>query len=319
VRVSMIRIGGAAAGDYVVVQDDCTGRTLASEGRCSIMAAFVPGAAGDRFADLTFEASGETRTVRLIGVGALEEARSDAPPGAGAAAAVNPQRVEFGNQDAGRSSGEFPVTFVNTDATPARIAVRLDAGPAREFTVAQDGCSNRAVPAGSSCIVTIQFRPRSMGTRGAVLVLRDITTTEAWTVPISGIGVPARSEGVRAEAPDTSPPVGAIGEGIVLGGPERLTFGPQRSGSRSRVQVVTLENGFDSEVRIANARLTGIDALSFGLANDRCSGSLLRAGGRCTLAVWFEPVEPGAKRAALVVRYGTGDVAREIELTGVSE
>jgi hypothetical protein len=104
-----------------------------------------------------------------------------------------------------------------------------------------------------------------------------------------------------------------------LDGPERLTFGPQRSGSRSATQLVTLENGFDSEIRIANARLTGIDAPSFGLANDRCSGFLLRAGGRCTLAVWFEPVGPGAKRAALVLRYGTGDVAREIELTGVSE
>ncbi|MFN2420143.1 MAG: hypothetical protein ABR527_01995 [Gemmatimonadota bacterium] len=65
--------------------------------------------------------------------------------------------------------------------------------------------------------------------------------------------------------------------------------------------------------------MTGIDAPSFGLANDRCSGSLLRAGGRCTLAVWFEPVEPGAKSAVLVVRYGSGDVSREIELTGVSE
>jgi hypothetical protein len=82
------------------------------------------------------------------------------------------------------------------------------------------------------------------------------------------------------------------------------------------IQSVSMENATDDEVRISTVRLGGLDAATFGLANDRCSGSILRPGGRCSVDVWFRPVDDGDRSASMVVRDGSGDVAREIVLTG---
>jgi hypothetical protein len=79
---------------------------------------------------------------------------------------------------------------------------------------------------------------------------------------------------------------------------------------------VVIENRLDEELRITQVRLAGIDAASFGVANDRCSGSILQPGARCGLDVWFLPTDEGEQQASLVLRDGAGDVAREIVLTG---
>lgn len=314
VTVRAVRLEGEAAAEFVIARDGCSGRTLPPGARCEVEAVFVPGSAGRRAARLVFEGAEGVGTVALVGTGGGALGSAGPPDVVPAAVAVSPMRVEFGPQDVGTSSGPVPISFVNTGTAPVRLGVRLDAS-GREFAIARDACSNRVVPPGGTCIVEVMFRPRGEGARGAVLVLRDIATSATWTVALAGAGAgPGAVEVVGVPAPTSGEP--GAPPSPALRGPDRIAFGVQRPGGRSATERVTLENVRGETIRIANARLAGIDAVSFGLANDRCSGFFLRPGETCTLDVWFEPRSAGEKRANLVVRDGTGDVAREVVVTG---
>jgi hypothetical protein len=316
-RPALIRgvsIEGTGERDFVVLRDECTGRTLAPEDGCSIVAAFVPSAVGARAANLVFEGEDSSPVVVLRGVG------SGAGTAAGAAGTtvleVSPSRVEFGDQAAGTTAGPVPITFVNRSAGSARPVLRLDAGPTREFALVEDLCTNAIVSPGDACVVEVVFRPVGEGLRGAVMIVRDATTNETWTIALTGRGV-AQGAAV-VETPSVSVPEAAAPpvDGFPLAGPDRISFGTQSPGTRSTVQSVVIENRLDEEIRITQVRLAGIDASSFGVANDRCSGSILQPGARCGLDVWFLPTDEGEQQASLVLRDGAGDVAREIVLTG---
>jgi hypothetical protein len=307
-----VSIEGAGERDFVVLRDECTGRTLAPEDACSIVAAFVPSAVGARAANLVFEGEDSSPVVVLRGVG------SGAGTAAGTAGTtileVSPSRVEFGDQAAETTAGPVPITFVNRSSGSARPVLRLD-GTTREFAIVEDLCTNAIVSPGDACLVEVVFRPVGEGLRGAVMIVRDATTNETWTIALTGRGVAQNAAVVETPSVPLPEPT-ILPDEFPLGGPDRITFGTQRPGTRSTVQGVVIENVFDEEIRVTQVRVAGIAASSFGVANDRCSGSILQPGARCGLDVWFLPTDEGEQQASLVLRDGAGDVAREIVLTG---
>jgi hypothetical protein len=311
-RVRAVRLEGDAAGDFVVIRDDCTGHALAPGAGCAILAAFVPASSGARLARLVVAGDDRSRQVTLTGVGGAAAEESD--DALAAASEVAPARVDFGSQAAGTTGGPVPITFVNRGAGRSRPVVRLDAGPQREFAVAEDRCTNAVVPPGQACVVEVEFRPDGEGLRGAVLSVRDAVTNAAWTVALSGMGTATAAEAPAGDASaETSP---AAAGPYPLASPDRIAFGVQRPETRSPVQSIVLENGSSVDLRITTVRIAGIDAASFVLSSDRCSGSIVRPGGRCSVDVWFQPADAGAREASLVVRDGAGGVAREVVLTG---
>lgn len=70
--ISGSSIGGAAASDFALSRDACTGQTVAVGASCSVDVTFEPKQAGSRTAALAFldNASGSPHTVQLTGVGA---------------------------------------------------------------------------------------------------------------------------------------------------------------------------------------------------------------------------------------------------------
>jgi hypothetical protein len=56
--VAGVQLGGADAGDFAVVQDDCTDQRLHSEGSCQVAVRFTPTAAGERRAELAIAHTG---------------------------------------------------------------------------------------------------------------------------------------------------------------------------------------------------------------------------------------------------------------------
>ena len=64
-------IGGETPGDYAIVDDSCSGETLAVDESCDIGVRFTPATYGDRFATLSIsdETTRGARRVRLIGYG----------------------------------------------------------------------------------------------------------------------------------------------------------------------------------------------------------------------------------------------------------
>lgn len=62
--------GGTNAGDFLVMADNCTGRTLLAGGQCSLFVSFEPGAAGGRLAEVTATATpGGAATTNVTGTG----------------------------------------------------------------------------------------------------------------------------------------------------------------------------------------------------------------------------------------------------------
>src|SRR5205823_10264720 len=70
--------------------------------------------------------------------------------------------------------------FINSAAT--RGANPLD------FTEVNDGCSGLTLAAGTSCSVSITFKPTATGTRSGTFILTDNAANSPQTVPITGTG-----------------------------------------------------------------------------------------------------------------------------------
>jgi VCBS repeat protein len=78
--VSAIALEGGAAGDFLLVEDECTGRTLSSGGRCTVRARFRPTAVGSRNAEAIVSASSPVAPLRLALDGLGVAAPAPPPP-----------------------------------------------------------------------------------------------------------------------------------------------------------------------------------------------------------------------------------------------
>jgi hypothetical protein len=66
-------------------------------------------------------------------------------------------------------------SFRNTSGAPLPLGTATVAGADRDYTVRDDGCSGRVLPAGGSCAITVAYRPTKGGPRLATLVLPTLT------------------------------------------------------------------------------------------------------------------------------------------------
>jgi len=82
-RISSVALAGAAAGDFAIQGDGCSGRTLAAGQRCPLIVGFTPAAAGGRQATARLTAQdGVVADLALTGVGAAPPPVTPALPAA---------------------------------------------------------------------------------------------------------------------------------------------------------------------------------------------------------------------------------------------
>lgn len=100
-----------------------------------------------------------------------------------------PVSADFGTVTAGRTSTTSPIVVTNSGSAPLNIgSVSLSGANPSDFIVAMDGCSNVTLPAGSSCTVSVAFRPLSAGTKNSSLLLPS--NDPDWpnrSIPLSGL------------------------------------------------------------------------------------------------------------------------------------
>jgi hypothetical protein len=70
--VSTLTVSGAAAGDYTISADTCTGATLAPGTSCTFDVVLEASVAGTRSASITVASAAGNRTVSLTGIGDLQ-------------------------------------------------------------------------------------------------------------------------------------------------------------------------------------------------------------------------------------------------------
>lgn len=310
-EVGPASLAGARPSEFEIVRDACSGSLVPPGERCWIVVAFRPEGVGDRTARLTvpFE-EGPSRAVTLSGLGVPgtgEPSAAARPP-----VAVAPSRVDFGEQPVAAAAGPLPLAIANRGEGTARVAVRIEpaGGP---FSIASDVCSNAPLAPGEACVVEIGFRPTGPGLETATAVVRDLGTSDATRVTLTGSGEGAPAGGDDA-APDAAPDTTAAAAGGLVAATGAVDFGEVPAGTRSDTREVVVENGSDAAVDVSTVRLSGLDAAVFTIVEDRCSGRLLTPGGTCTIRVAFEPAEAGGWSARLEIRDSTAegpDVALE--------
>jgi len=178
--------GGAPPSGEFSASQSCQGATLAPGGTCSVNFTVSPPApaAFNGSSSFTISAAaagaGESFTVTLAGVG------------------INPITAapllhDFGNVDAGTTSGTLSTVITNTSSDPfGPLSIFGGAPPTPEFSASQS-CQGATLTAGGTCSVNYTFSPSAPGvlsdTSFFTISAAGAGEGESFSVTLSGCGV----------------------------------------------------------------------------------------------------------------------------------
>jgi hypothetical protein len=177
-----ITVTGSGAGDFVKVEDGCTGISLAPGTSCSISLSFAPQTVGNRDASLIINdnAPGSPHQVMLSGSGLGQ------PEGQ-----VDPAYLDFGQQPIDTSGRAQSVSLTNIGS--AALTVKgmgiLEHAEVSDFQIVQDGCSGQSLEPGARCDVQVVFAPVNLGRLSGVLSIADDASNSPQNVSLAGVGV----------------------------------------------------------------------------------------------------------------------------------
>ena len=172
-NITSISFTGTNAADFA--RTTTCGATLAAGASCNISVTFRPTATGSRTASLsvTDSAPGSPHTVPLTGTGT--------------AVTVSPTSLTYTTQTVGTTSAAKTVTVTNSGTTALTgVGISFTGTNATDF--AQTNTCGTSVAAGSSCTISVTFKPLAAGIRTATLRIADSDPTSPQQVTLTGIG-----------------------------------------------------------------------------------------------------------------------------------
>ena len=174
VALSNTSIGfmGADPGDFH--QTNTCASSVAPGASCTISVTFKPTQHGTRTATLsiTDNAPGNPQTVSLSGTGTVVD--------------LNPASLSFGVVEVGKSKN-VPTTLTNVGTTTLSInTITITGTDADEFS--QTNTCDSSVGAGTSCTITVTFKPSERGSDSADVSISDNGGGSPQQVPLSGAG-----------------------------------------------------------------------------------------------------------------------------------
>ncbi|HYX84383.1 MAG TPA: choice-of-anchor D domain-containing protein [Gaiellales bacterium] len=195
--------------------------------------------------------------------------------GAGSLSA-SPDPVDFGAVAVGEAHTIHVDLTNDPSATlPVTITSVGTSGGGGDLSIPSDSCSGSTLSPGQSCGVNVTYQPSSTGSlSGASLDLVDDDVgnlTPSFAIHGSGV-----------------PPVAVQ--------PASLSFGPQRVGTTSASQPVTVTNNQSSSTSL-NTGKSGPNIGDFQLT-DGC-GATLAANSSCNILIAFAPTAQGSRGATL--------------------
>jgi hypothetical protein len=147
-----------------------------------------------------------------------------------------------------------------------------------------------SVPALASCNISVTFKPTGIGSRSGVVTIIDNASPGTQTVTVSGTGTAVNLS------------------------TKHLSFPPQKVGTRSAPQVVTLTNVGTTALKINGIGISGIDAGDFSQHN--ACGKSVKAGGSCFITVTFTPTAQDQRTADLSINDNGGGSPQKVSMTG---
>ena len=264
--IGTITLAGTNPSEFGMLNDNCSGRTLAPSSTCTIQAIFSPASSAAKSANLSIPSNAPTLDVPLIGAGTVLNI------------SMSPASYDFGGILVGSFSAAETFTVSNSGGAGLVIGtITLTGTNPSEFGKLNDNCSGKTLAPSSTCTIQAIFSPSSSGAKSTNLSIPS--NAPMLDVPLIGAG--------------TMP-------GISMS-PASYDFGSIGVGSTSVAQTFTVSNTGGAALVIGTITFTGANASEFGILNDNCSGGTLAASSTCTVQAVFSPASAGAKSANLSI------------------
>ena len=270
-NLTSITLTGSDPGDYSL-NSGC-GTTLGPEASCALTITFTPTAEGTRtaFVSIVDSVYATPQNIALTGIGLSPTV------------SLSPSSLSFGTQAVGTRSAPLTVSLSNIGNGPLNFSSITASADFQQ----QNTCGS-SLPAGSTCTVTVYFRPLEPGSETGTITLTDNAPGSPQTVSLSGTGTYFELS------------------------PSSLYFGSVPVGKTSAPSTVTLTNASKSAVNVAAIGFSGTYAKQFNETNN--CGTLLAGGASCTINITFTPKAKGLESATLTVK-GTG-ASNQVSLSG---
>jgi len=181
--INSIAVTGTNSGDFAQATTcPISPSTLAAGAKCTISVTFTPAATGTRSASVTVtdNAADSPESVALSGTGV-----TGSP-----AVTLSPTSLSFGNHLVGTTSVAQKVTLTNSGTAALTInSIGLTGTNAGDFAQTNTCPANTSTLApGSSCTISVTFKPTAMGSRTASVSISDNASGSPQSVPLSGSG-----------------------------------------------------------------------------------------------------------------------------------
>jgi len=191
----------------------------------------------------------------------------------------------FPRQLVGTVSTAQTVTLTNSGATALSITSKSVTGPFQLST----SCGGSVAPA-ASCDLTVGFQPTVAGAATGLVSLHDSASSKPQVIELNGMGT-------------------------VIGiSPAQLTFPPQKVGTSSQPQTVTVTNTGSTAVSITSVAIAGRNLHDY--SETHTCGTQINAGATCKITVTFTPGAKGTRDALVNVNDNGGGSPQRVLLTG---
>ena len=275
-------VNGNAA-EFAIGVDNCTNKSLAINGTCTISFTFSPAAAGTRSASVTVNGganpSGTSANFMLTGTGTQP-------------ALSAPASATFGNQAVGTTSAAQDLTVTNSGTAPLNVGSPSVAGTnAGDFSISGNTCTVAIVPNGT-CKISLTFTPAMAGARGATLSIPSNAPGSPKVVNLSGAGAQA-----------------------ALSVASTVNFANQLVGTTSAPKAVTVTNTGTSGLNVGTPTLTGANLAEYAISGNTCTATVA-PNGTCTISVTFTPGAEGTRTAALNIPSNAPTSPDAVSLSG---
>ena len=210
---------------------------------------------------------------------------------------AQPNALTFGAQTLNTSSGPSTVTITSTGSAPVTIgAITVGGANASEFTVGGN-CAAATLSPGSSCTLSVTFRPTVLGPRAAAITLNSNADSGSLLVNVAGTGVNTAVAAAGLSATD-------------------VNFGDTVLQTSSAPRSVLVTNIGSAPLTIGADTLTGVSAGDF-TGTDGCTGQTLQPGQSCMLTFVFTPHALGPQSAIFTFNSDASNNPVAIILRGV--
>jgi FG-GAP-like repeat/Cep192 domain 4/Abnormal spindle-like microcephaly-assoc'd, ASPM-SPD-2-Hydin len=193
----------------------------------------------------------------------------------------------FPTQLVGTTSAPLNVTLTNSGSAALSISSIRVNGP---FQLDSSTTCGSSVAAGGNCTLSAVFTPTATGSKTGLLAVSDSASTKLQIIELQGVGT------------------------VVSLSPAQLSFPPQKVGTKSNPQTVTITNTSSTAITFSGAKITGVNWKDFSETNT--CGSQIGPGANCTVSVTFTPSQTGTRSAVLGLKDSGGGSPQTVPLSG---